>query len=87
MLVMLIVLVVFLDVDEDSVGGVGVGAVGGVGVMDRVRSINTRPNSSSHFYSSSPPPCVFGQLNLFTLGFLFVSTYKYQRHSRAICYP
>ena len=49
------------DEDEDSAGGVGVGAVGGVRVMDRAGSINTRPNSSSHFCSSSsllfsPPP-------------------------------
>ena len=42
-----------IDEDEDSVVGVGVGAVGGVGVMDREGSINSRPNSSSHFSSSS----------------------------------
>ena len=48
----IVLVLVLVDVDEDSVGGVGVGAVGGVGVMDWVRSINTRPNSSSHFYSS-----------------------------------
>ena len=56
---MMLIVLVLVDVDEDSVGGVGVGAVGGVGVMDRVGSINTRPNSSSHFYPSSPHPCVF----------------------------
>ena len=40
-------------VDEDEDVGAGVGAVGGVGVMDREGSINSRPNSSSHFSSSS----------------------------------